>query len=162
MFAFLVMLLFSFLCFNPKIIWEGGVHFQKVAELRKDPRGRFLFEKLKNIWQKCFSIFTFNFAKTYLNGYIPMKLLLAKKVIYQCQNKSKDFLSKTTFLGSLPKEVNNKKLDQIISKLFTVSTCFTCIFITTFCFDLCNIFEHVLWYFVIDTNYKLLLTFQQV
>ena len=55
----------------------------------------------------------------------------------------------------------NKKLDQIISKVLTFSKCFPCILIATFCFDMWNIFEHVLSYFIFDNNYKLLITFQQ-
>ena len=56
-------------------------------------------------------------------------------------------------------------LDQIISKLLTLSKCFDCILIATLCFDMWNIFEHVLRYFLrylIDNNYKLLITFQRV
>ena len=41
------------------------------------------------------------------------------------------------------------------------SKCFNCFLIATFCFEMWNIFEHVLRYFIIDNNYKLL-TFQRV
>ena len=45
-----------------------------------------------------------------------------------------------------------------------LSKCFTCILIATFCFEMWNIFQHALKYFmfIIDNNYKLLITFQQV
>ena len=56
----------------------------------------------------------------------------------------------------------NKKLDQIFSKLLTLSKSFTCILIATFCFEMWNIFEHAFRYFITDNNYKLLITFQQV
>ena len=56
----------------------------------------------------------------------------------------------------------NKKVDQITSKLLTLSKCLTSILITTFCFELKNIFEYILMYFIIDNNYKLLITFQWV
>ena len=71
--AFLVMLLFSSLCSHPKIIWSGGSPFNKVARLWKHPWERFFFDNLKK------SIFNGNFAKTYLNGYFPMKLPLVRK-----------------------------------------------------------------------------------
>ena len=50
----------------------------------------------------------------------------------------------------------------MISKLLTFSKCFTCIFIATFCFDMRNIFEQILRYFMIDNIFKLLITFQRV
>ena len=40
-------------------------------------------------------------------------------------------------------------------------TFFTCILVTCY-FDIWSIFEHVLRYFVIDNNYKLLITLQRV
>ena len=46
----------------------------------------------------------------------------------------------------------------IIFKLLTFSKCFTCILIATFCFEMWNIFEYALRYFIIDNNYKLLIT----
>ena len=49
-----------------------------------------------------------------------------------------------------------------MSKLLTSSKCFICILIATFCFEMQNIFEHALRYFIIDSNYKLLITFEQV
>ena len=88
-----------------------------------------------------------------------MASFLCKKerIRNQCQNKwNKDFLTKIGFLRSLLITIN-KKLEQIISKLFTFS-----ILIATFCFEMWNIFEHALRYFIIDNNYKLLITFQQV
>ena len=45
-------------------------------------------------------------------------------------------------------QCNNKNLDQVISKLLTLSKCFTCILISTFCFNKWNIFEHVLRHFI--------------
>ena len=75
--------------------------------------------------------------------------------------KIKDFLTKTGFLRNLF-IIINEKLDQIISKLLMFSKCFTCILIATFCFEMWNIFKHVLRYFINDNNYKLLITFQQV
>ena len=72
-----------------------------------------------------------------------------------------DFLTKAGFLRNLLIIINNK-LDQIISKLLTFRICFTCILIATFCFEMRNIFEHALRNFIIDNNYKLLITFQQV
>ena len=67
------------------------------------------------------------------------------------------------FLGAIftgPFIIISKKLDQMVSKLLTLSKCYTCILITTFCFEMWNISEHALRYFIIDNNYKLL-TFQQ-
>ena len=56
----------------------------------------------------------------------------------------------------------NKKLDQIISKLLKFSKCSAWILIATFCFEMWNIFKHALRYLIIDNNYKLLITFQQI
>ena len=42
------------------------------------------------------------------------------------------------------------------------SKCFTYILIVTFCFEMWNIFENTLMYFIINNNYKLLITLQQV
>ena len=56
------------------------------------------------------------------------------------------------------------KFQQSYNNLLTVniSKCFTCILIATFCFKMRNIFKHALRDFVIDNNYKLLITFLQV
>ena len=109
-----------------------------------------------DFWQKFFSIFTCNFAKTYLNSYIPKEL-----VRNECQNKwNKDFLTKIGSLRSL--FIIIKKLNHIISKLLTFSKCFTCILIAIFCFKMRNIFEHALRDFIINNSYNLLITFQQV
>ena len=59
---------------------------------------------------------------------------------------------KTGFLRSPFIIINKKKFSQS----------FTCILFATFCFEMSNIFEHVLRFFVIDNNYKLLITFQRV
>ena len=42
------------------------------------------------------------------------------------------------------------------------SKCFTYILIFTFCFEMWNIFENTFRYFIINNNYKLLITLQQV
>ena len=86
-----------------------------------------------------------------------------ERVRNQSQIKwNKDFWTETGFLRSLF-IIINKKLDQIISKLLTFSKFFICILIAVFCFEMLNIFEHALRYFIIDNNNnKLLITFQQV
>ena len=85
-----------------------------------------------------------------------------ERVRNQCQNKwNKDFLTKTGFLRKLF-IIINKKLDQIISNLLIFSKCFSYILIATFCFEMWNIFWHISRYFIIDNNYSLLITFQQV
>ena len=84
-----------------------------------------------------------------------------ERVRNQCQNKrNKDFLTKTGFLRS-SFIIINEKLDQIISKLLAFSKFVSCILIATFCFEMWNIFEHAFRYFIIDNNYRLLMTFQQ-
>ena len=86
-----------------------------------------------------------------------MTLLVKESVINQCPNKwNKNFLTKTGFLRSLLK-VNTKKTNQI-----AFSKCFTRTLVATFSFDMWNIFEYVLRCFIIDNNYKLLITFQRV
>ena len=91
-------------------------------------------------------------------GFLCKRERKSKKPVLE---KIKDFLTKTGFLRNLF-IIINEKLDQIISKLLMFSKCFTCILIATFCFEMWNIFEHALRYFIIDNNYKLLITFQQV
>ena len=94
----------------------------------------------------------------WLVSYVSKK----ERVRNQYQNNwSKDFLIKTGFLRSLF-IIINKKQDQIISILPTFSKCFICILNATFCFEMWNIFEHALRYLIIDNNYKLFITFQQV
>ena len=64
----------------------------------------------------------------------------------------------TTFLIAFLIKINNKKLDQITSKLLTLSKYFKCSLIL-----FCNIFEHPLRvYVIIDNNYKPLKIFQKV
>ena len=148
--VFLVIMLFSSLCSYPKIICGGGAHFQKVARLWKHSWGRFLFDNLK----KFLAELSFHFHRQlwkkieWLVSYVRKKESIRK----QSHSKwNKDFLTETGFLRSLLLIIN-KKVDQIISKLLTFSKCFTCVLIATFCFEMWNIFEHALRFFIIDNN----------
>ena len=82
---FLVMLLFSILCSHPKII------YRKLQDYENIHGGYYFLTTQKNLWKKFLSICTFNFAKTYLNGYFPMKLPLVtcKKEQYTSARTSK-------------------------------------------------------------------------
>ena len=143
---------FFSLCSHLKIIWDGGVHFQKVARIWKHTWRRSFYDNLKKFLAKVSFHFHLQLCKIifeWLVSYVRKK----EGVRNQCQNKwNKDFLTKTGFLRSLLITIN-----KLFSKLFTFS-----ILIATFCFEMWNIFEHALRYFIIDNNYKLLITFQQV
>ena len=123
--------------------------------------GDSFFDKLKKFLAEVSFHFHLQLCKNLIEclvSYVRKK----ERVRNQCQNKwNKDFLIKAGFLKSLFLIIN-KKLDQIISKLLTFSKCFTCILIVTFSFEMWNIFEDALRYFITDHNYKLLITFQQV
>ena len=133
-------MLFSSLCSHLKIIWDGGVHFQKVARIWKHTWRRSLFDNLKKFLADVSFHFHLQLCKIifeWLVSYVRKK----EGVRNQCQNKwNKDFLTKTGFLRSLF-ILTNKKPDQIMSKLLTSSKCFICVLIVTFCFE---IFEHFL------------------
>ena len=131
------------------------------CKIIKTSMGQILFWYFKQFSHVSFSPFHLQVCKNvfeWLVSYVRKK----ERLRSQCQNKwKKDFLTKTDFLRS-SFTIINKKLDQIVSKLLTFSKFLTCILIATFCFEMWNIFEHALRYFIIDNNYKLLITFQQV
>ena len=68
---FLVTLLFSSLCSHPKIIYR-----KQVQDYENIHGGNSFLITFNNLWKRFISIFTCNFAKTYRNGYFPMKLPL--------------------------------------------------------------------------------------
>ena len=123
----------------------------------KIPWGRFLFDDFKKFLAEVSFHFHLELCKNIFE-WLVFYLSKKERARNQCQNKwNKDFLTETGFLRSLFLIIN-EKLDQILSKLLTLSQCFTCILIVTFCFEMLNILEQALRYFIIDNNYKLLIT----
>ena len=67
--------------FSPKNNLQQRCILLESCKIMETSMGGFFFDNLKNRWQKLLSIFTYNFTKTYLNGYFHMKLPLQERVI---------------------------------------------------------------------------------